>query len=1067
MPCAGGRDTIVVVQYGAADSVNVDIARTPGIHAGGSASDAREHRVVALLMVQALAVGLAFGFLYNVGYTLLIARLGSAGLRHAYIAIGSVVPFVTLGYIGLEHRLPLPRLSFYTIAFFASALLLLFVVTRITAATVVEYVLMLVYASGSVYTLMLRGALAAEIFDARTLRRVYPKTTGGDVAGVVLSGLLVSPLSTALGSIESLLLVGSIALVFALVLVRRVGRYVAHAPPAHHGRDSTRKRKRPVVAIVSRRYAALVFLYQLATSAVTLIVQYIVYSEARVFFPAEAELSWFLGLVKAGTTGVSFVFLVFVAGQLLHRFGMPLGLAGGPLVVSALTVIALLSGGSGSVFFVLVIAVHLVDYTLYSGFSKTALQSAFQPLPAHEREEVHTVAQGIGIPLSYGISGLILVAMSRIPGFGTRYAAFLTLAVTLAAAAIGIVLYRAYGSALKTSLARKRLEGTDFSVDDASTRSVLENLLTAKDARSVLIGLEFLSTTDDTSFSAQLETLADHPGPDVRRRVLVWAETHRPAWADGAVRTALSRDAEPAVIAAAIRALCSISDDPAAAARPYLDHPDRSVQVACITGLFLYGGINGVLTAGEVFNRLYGSPDRDDRISAANVLGAVGIRNFYHPLTSLLTDAEPAVVTAAIRACGRVRHPALLPLIVPHVDPPATRPEALHAIASFGADAADFFAGILDGSIRIKLETATRVLRAATRIRDTRVLAVFEDALVRDTGNRSLPPAVAYLDAAYAVLVAHDYEATPATAPSVERLLDHELDRAARCVLALWETASVPELAPVASALDEYYRVTLARVFSLLAFLYDTDTVTGLRRKILGGDNKQRALGVELLDVMLEGPRQKKIVAVMEHPDDRPPDASHYSEVFGLTPLSAVERVREIEENRDLWPESWLVVCARCIAHESELLPGPKEDDMLTTIERVMALKSAEVFAGIPDSVLAIIASVGEEIDFPRDRDFIEKGELGDCMYVIQEGRVAIHDGETHIADLGPGDVVGEMAVLDPEPRSASARATTETVLLRIDKESFDSVMADYPDLARGVIQVLVRRLRKNIKKTR
>lgn len=1048
-------------------------------------------------MVQALAVGLAFGFLYNVGYTLLIARLGSAGLRHAYIAIGAVVPFVTLGYIGLEHQLPLPRLSFYTVAFFASALLLLFVVTRVTAATVVEYVLMLVYASGSVYTLMLRGALAAEIFDARTLRRVYPKTTAGDVAGVVLSGLLVAPISSALGSIESLLLVGSIALVCALAISARVSRFVAHAHPAHghhrqHENDArsdqtraaeigetgdiaspvrvrgaTRRRKRPIVAIVSKRYAALVFFYQLATSAVTLIVQYIVYSEARAFFPAEAELSRFLGFVKAGTTGVSFVFLVFVAGRLLHRFGMPLGLAGGPLVVSALTVIALLSGGSGSVFFVLVIVVHLVDYTLYSGFSKTALQSAFQPLPAHEREEVHTVAQGIGIPLSYGISGLILVAMSRIPGFGTRYAAFLTLAVTLAAAAIGIVLYRAYGSALKTSLARKRLEGADLSVDDASTRTVLENLLTSADTRSVLVGLEFLSATGDTSFSAKLKPLAHHPEPDVRRRVLVWAEAHRPEWAGEIVRTALSRETDPGVVAAAVRALCSISDDPAGTVRPYLVHTDRDVQVACITGLFLYGGINGVLTAGEVFNRLFGSADPDDRISAANVLAAVGIRNFYHPLTSLLTDIESSVVRAAIRACGRVRHPALLPLIVPHVDPAATRPEALHAIASFGADATDFFAGILDGSIAIKLETATRVLRTATRMNDTRVLAVFEDALVRDTGNRSLPPAVAYLDAVYAVLVAHDYEATPGTAPSVERRLDRELNQAARCVLALWETTSVPEFAPVASALDEYYRVTLARVFSLLAFLYDTDTVTGLRRKILGGDNKQRALGVELLDVMLEGPRQKKIVAVMEHPDDRPPDASRYSEVFGLAALPAMERVREIAKSREYWPESWLVKCARCVGHESGILPWPKEDGMLTTIERVMALKSAEVFAGIPDSVLAIIASVGEEIECTRDRDFIEKGELGDCMYVIQEGRVAIHDGETHIADLGPGDVVGEMAVLDPEPRSASARAATETVLLRIDKESFDSVMADYPDLARGVIQVLVRRLRENLKKTR
>ena len=77
------------------------------------------------------------------------------------------------------------------------------------------------------------------------------------------------------------------------------------------------------------------------------------------------------------------------------------------------------------------------------------------------------------------------------------------------------------------------------------------------------------------------------------------------------------------------------------------------------------------------------------------------------------------------------------------------------------------------------------------------------------------------------------------------------------------------------------------------------------------------------------------------------------------------------------------------------------------------------------------------------------------------EGRVRVHKNDQTIIVLEPGDTVGELAVLDPEPRSASVTAEDKVLLFNLGKEAFDEVMADRPEIALGVIRALTRRVRE------
>ena len=133
---------------------------------------------------------------------------------------------------------------------------------------------------------------------------------------------------------------------------------------------------------------------------------------------------------------------------------------------------------------------------------------------------------------------------------------------------------------------------------------------------------------------------------------------------------------------------------------------------------------------------------------------------------------------------------------------------------------------------------------------------------------------------------------------------------------------------------------------------------------------------------------------------------------------------------------------------------------MLLTIEKVAVLKSVNIFAETPDYVLAAVSAITDEVDLEPDETFIHEGELGDCMYIIVNGEVRVHSGDRTILTLGSGKSVGELAVLDPEPRSASVTALTEAQLFRIHKDAFKEVMSDRPEIAIGVIRSLCQRVR-------
>lgn len=97
----------------------------------------------------------------------------------------------------------------------------------------------------------------------------------------------------------------------------------------------------------------------------------------------------------------------------------------------------------------------------------------------------------------------------------------------------------------------------------------------------------------------------------------------------------------------------------------------------------------------------------------------------------------------------------------------------------------------------------------------------------------------------------------------------------------------------------------------------------------------------------------------------------------------------------------------------------------------------------------------------PGDVVFAE-GSSGSFMYVVVEGTIDIFAGDERIDISGPGDLVGEMALIDSNVRSASAVARTEARLARVDENEFLHMVVDTPFFALHVMRELVQRLRRS-----
>jgi len=131
--------------------------------------------------------------------------------------------------------------------------------------------------------------------------------------------------------------------------------------------------------------------------------------------------------------------------------------------------------------------------------------------------------------------------------------------------------------------------------------------------------------------------------------------------------------------------------------------------------------------------------------------------------------------------------------------------------------------------------------------------------------------------------------------------------------------------------------------------------------------------------------------------------------------------------------------------------------------EEVGALRRNPLFAKISPSKLKLLAFTSERIDFEEGQDLFHMGDVSDSAYAIIKGSADVlidtPAGEIRVAQIEKNAFVGEIGIICDVPRTATIRARSHLETLKVTKEQFLQLMAEFPDAAIAVMRVLGDRL--------
>ena len=862
---------------------------------------------LALLMAQSFCLGITLSLLIISSNSIFLTEFGAQVLPYVYITVAVTGSLLFYRFSALQRRWALPQLAMMTLAFLAIFYLLSWGGMVFAQLRWLSFALLVSFSLLIQIGFIFLGGQAGRLLDLQQIKRLFPQVVAGFVVGFMVGALLFPSLIALLGGTENVLLaVVATTLLWLVFLWITNRRFFAELNRVEAG--SQRQPAQPLTQLMKNRYVWLIFVYMMLAAMVGQLSDFILLAQAGQRYATTDGLAKFFSVFTVTLNSTDLLFTTLIAGFFLSRFGLKAGLLANSLVMSllllAMALVAPSSGLASGLFFGLVVAARIANITLTDGTTRSATNAAYQALPAHERGSVQTGVEGVGAPLALGLVGVILLLFNAIPGLSLIHIVWLALLIALAWIAVSLLVYREYKGSLVAIIRRQTLGEADLDLEDPATLAAIDRLLHSARTQDVRLALESLQGVGHPSFESHLLRLLAHPDPAIREDVLARIEAHRLLSAIPAVEDRVRIENEPAVKGAALRTIAALKEGEAIEQLiPFLDDPHGAVRLGAAVGLLRYGGIPGVLAAGTRLSALDASPDPDQRIFAAEAIGAVGSQSFYQPLLSLLADDLPEVRLAALGAASQVRHPRLLDAILANLARPGTRSAAIGALVAYRDAILPTVKDALEGNTSLEKDQVLRLVRACGQVGGSGAISALK-AHVRH-------PEAPIRQQVLSALSLCRYRPESADLPLIEQALHDEVEGGLRLLVTRDELGEEEALLPLQRALDEEYSQVCRRIFLLLSFPYESQVILQAEERLLSGSDSEKALVTEILEVTLSSAHKASLLPLVD-PRRSLKQRLGQSGKGQLAPRrSRDERLQEViaGANGD-WRAGWIQACA-------------------------------------------------------------------------------------------------------------------------------------------------------------
>jgi CRP-like cAMP-binding protein len=123
-------------------------------------------------------------------------------------------------------------------------------------------------------------------------------------------------------------------------------------------------------------------------------------------------------------------------------------------------------------------------------------------------------------------------------------------------------------------------------------------------------------------------------------------------------------------------------------------------------------------------------------------------------------------------------------------------------------------------------------------------------------------------------------------------------------------------------------------------------------------------------------------------------------------------------------------------------------------------LETIPLFAGLKRKERRSVAQLADEIDIEAGRELVRQGEFGYEFFAIEEGTAEVRRGDQFLAELGPGDFFGEMALIENATRNASVTTTSPVSAVVMTGKAFRQINRDHPKVAQQIRKAVDERCR-------
>ena len=976
-----------------------------------------EERLIGLLILLAFALELAVVLILSMAFGVFLTEYGSQALPYSYIMTAIFASLAAVLYIKLSERVSFSTAIMLNLASLGTLIILVWLGLKSALFHYIAFILPFLFEIVLNFGNLVVWQLAGCLFNLQQAKRLYPLIISGSWLPDIFGGLLVLPLVNWMGAIN-LLVPATLVIGLAMLTLRRITPFL----PSRESPVPSSPRKTSAVTSsregLQNRYTCLIFFFVMIWGMSSFFLDNIFADRVAARFPDVNQLTVFRGQILSLTGIVAFITSTFLTSRIVKRFGLRAGLLSEALTVTFILGLLVIIGSLGEslvVVFNLVVIAKLVNVALGFSVTQSSYNMLYQPMHETVRGQIQAKAEGVFQPIASGLAGLTLLALTSGMKFNYLGLAYVNLGIAILVIAIIVLLSSYYVKALTQAITKRRLGESPVALLDPTAIELLSDRLSDPHPGVVLYALNKLETLDQQIVFTEIPKLIEHPSAEVRREVFMRIEKLKLHTMLHQVQEQLLIETSFSVKESALRALGAIADDKSPLIN-MLNNTDVHCLRGALIGLLMYGNESKAL---EKLTELLSSTSSNDRNLAIEVLGKANRREYY-------------------------------PYLIAACDLPETHRSAGLALVSIGANALSEIETAFGESEapRQRLLTLAKVLGFIGG-------TYSQNILLSRISESDHEVRLQILNA----LSQSGYRARDLSA--IQQAVKAEVGCAAWVTAAQADLGDKDETALLMAALDHFYAQILNHVLLQLSFAFDHDSIQRIHEVLTAGSAKQISYALEIIDAQIPPDWKPWVMPLLENLSTEERN-QRYAVLFPQEKQKNTDRLCAIIENEHF--PFWVRACA--VHTFSQLNPNVMKGDfvMLSTVEKVLILKTVSMFSQTPDNVLADVADILEEVNVSENESIFKQGEPGDSLYVIVDGKVRVHDGERLLNYLGESDVFGEMALLDPEPRLASVTAVEETRLFRLEQTPFYELMSERPEVATGIIRVLTRHLRNRVR---